>query len=538
VPVGVAGELHIGGDSVGRGYLNRPELTGQRFIPDPWHRGAGPPGQRLYKSGDLVRRNADGTISFAGRVDDQVKIRGLRIELGEIETALTTHPSVAQALVTVAIDPAGDKELAGYYRLTTGPAGPADGDLRAHLSRTLPGYMIPARLIEVDAFPLTSNGKIDKAALPKPSTAGGHGTADEEHTSPATALEAAIGRLFAQVLKRGDVGITDNFFRVGGNSLQVMRLIDLVYRETGAELGAAAVFLHPSPRALAAAIESVRTGTTTGSANAGSLIRLTSGPGGLPLIVIHAVGGTVFAYTPLAAELAGTFQVHGLEAPVLRSAAATYETIADLADDYARRIRSAQPDGPYRLAGWSMGGILAFEITRRLETAGAVVGLLALLDAPYAIPAEGAPTTAQLTALFLVDAARSLGWDLTGLPDPASPPDGQLAWLAGRLGEDPDDDGGTGTEAITTQLTRRLDAFGTHQRLLASYQPAGPAVRAPTLIVSAARSPNALTRKLWPSVLGGQVSVLDVDGDHYEFLRPPMVADVATAILSWHGSLR
>ncbi len=165
VPVGVTGELHIGGAGVSRGYLHRPELTRERFIADPFR-----PGGRLYKTGDLVRRRPDGTLVFAGRIDQQVKLHGLRIKLGEIEAALTSHQAVSQAVVTVVTDQAGAKQLAGYLRAEPG-GQPSVADLRAHLASTLPGYMIPAHLIVLDKLPLTTNGKIDKAALPAPGPA-------------------------------------------------------------------------------------------------------------------------------------------------------------------------------------------------------------------------------------------------------------------------------------------------------------------------------------------------------------------------------
>ena len=185
VPVGVIGELHIGGAGVARGYLNRPELTRDRFIPDPFI-----PGQRLYKTGDLVRRRPDGTLVFAGRIDNQVKIRGLRVELGEIETALVTHPDVAQAVVTVVTDSAGVKQLAGYLRAADG-AAVVVADIRRHLARSLPAYMIPTYLVTLDELPLTAHGKIDKAALPPPQSAG---DAAADRVPPHTLMEAVLVR--------------------------------------------------------------------------------------------------------------------------------------------------------------------------------------------------------------------------------------------------------------------------------------------------------------------------------------------------------
>ena len=241
VPVGVTGELHIGGAGVARGYLNRPELTEQRFIADPFG------GGRLYKTGDLARRRPDGTLVFAGRTDHQVKIRGLRVEPGEIESALTSHPAVAQAVVTVITDQAGEKQLAGYARLE--PAAPATRapDLRSHLARVLPGYMIPTHLMIVDTFPLTVNGKIDKAALPPPQpTSGTH------LVPPRTLLETVLVDLYATVLGHDDIGVADGFFDAGGNSLQAMNLITQIRVALAVDLDVSAVFLATTAQELAA----------------------------------------------------------------------------------------------------------------------------------------------------------------------------------------------------------------------------------------------------------------------------------------------
>jgi amino acid adenylation domain-containing protein len=269
VPVGVTGELHIGGAGVARGYLNRPELTRQRFIPDPFAHGApdhGAPdhGQRLYKTGDLVRRRPDGTIVFIGRADHQVKIRGLRVELGEIETALGTHPAIAQAVVTVVTDQAGEQQLAAYLRTEPGAAEPGSEQLRDHLARFLPGYMIPAYLTTVTDFPLGSSGKIDRSALPAPAL-----PRPACHVAPATLLETMMASLYATLLKREQVGATDDFFDLGGNSLQAMRLIAMIGNELEVDVSAATVFLAPTPRQLAALLRDEHGFIDTGLAEVG-----------------------------------------------------------------------------------------------------------------------------------------------------------------------------------------------------------------------------------------------------------------------------
>jgi len=244
MPVGVTGELHIGGAGVARGYLNRPELTRERFIPDPFA-----PGQRLYKTGDLVRRRGDGTIVFVGRIDHQVKIRGLRVELGEIEAALLAHPDIAQAVVTVILDQAGQKQLAAYLRPHDGRR-PAVTDLRQHLAAQLPGYMIPTYLVTLDRLPLTSHGKVDKAALPAPQAI----ASDAERVPPRTVIEAILVDLYAGVLGHENLGAADSFFDLGGNSLQAMQLVTRLQAALAVDLDVSAVFLAPTARQLAAVL--------------------------------------------------------------------------------------------------------------------------------------------------------------------------------------------------------------------------------------------------------------------------------------------
>ncbi len=276
VPTGVVGELHIGGAGVSRGYLNRPELTKEKFIGDPF---SPVPGARMYKTGDLVRRRPDGTLVFLGRIDTQVKIRGLRVELGEIETALAAHPAVAHAAVTVFTDAAGEPQLAGYLRPErTGGEQASDStepdlaELKSYLTGKLPAYMVPAYLTVVDEFPLNANGKIDKAVLPPPQAQPQQAAA---YVAPATPLETSLASLFAGVLGLERVSATDSFFDIGGSSLQVMRLVDLIAGETGSDIGISTVFLHPTPRQLAASIEAAGQGGQQGT---GSLVPLSEGP--------------------------------------------------------------------------------------------------------------------------------------------------------------------------------------------------------------------------------------------------------------------
>jgi acyl carrier protein len=242
VPAGVVGELHLGGAGVTRGYLNQPELTAARFIPDPFTSGDG----RMYRTGDLVRRMRDGNIQFIGRIDGQVKIRGLRVELGEIEAVLAGNLHVAQAVVVVRDDPAGEKQLIGYIRPEQG-ATVSIADLRQQAGQRMPLYMVPTHVVVVESFPLTPNGKIDQAALPAPESVSEAAT----YRAPSTLLEAVLVDMFATLLKHDQVGLDDSFFDLGGNSLQAMRLITQLRDELAVDTDVTAIFIAPTPGQLA-----------------------------------------------------------------------------------------------------------------------------------------------------------------------------------------------------------------------------------------------------------------------------------------------
>jgi amino acid adenylation domain-containing protein len=252
-PLGVSGELLLGGPSVARGYLGRPGLTAERFVPDPF---GAVPGARLYRTGDLARQEEDGTLAFLGRVDDQVKVRGFRIEPGEVKAALERHPAVREAVVAVREDTPGEKRLAAYVVASNGTA-PDVAELRTHLLASLPEYMIPGAFVAMDRLPLTPSGKVDRAALPAPEQA----AAESEYAAPRNAAEALLAGIFAQVLKRDRVSIHDDFFELGGHSLLAVRMISRLREAFGAEVPLRAVLEHPTVAAMASALGALRAQT-------------------------------------------------------------------------------------------------------------------------------------------------------------------------------------------------------------------------------------------------------------------------------------
>ena len=256
VALGAHGEIYIGGDSLARGYLNRPDLTAERFIPSPI---ASEPGARLYKTGDLARYRPDGNIEFLGRIDDQVKIRGYRIELGEIETALVQHPAVETAVAAAREDEPGDRRLVAYIVALSGH-DPSIGELRSFLQQRLPEYMIPSAFVALESLPLLPNGKLDRKALPAPDAS--RADLDQPFAGPRTPVEESLCKIWADVLKRDEVGIHDNFFELGGHSLLATRVMSRVRQSFQIEMALRTLFEHPSVAGLAGEISRNRTTTS------------------------------------------------------------------------------------------------------------------------------------------------------------------------------------------------------------------------------------------------------------------------------------
>ncbi|MBV2156409.1 non-ribosomal peptide synthetase [Kitasatospora sp. SUK 42] len=377
VPPGVTGEMYVAGAGLAHGYLGRPELTATRFVADPYAELFGEHGTRMYRSGDLARRRADGVLEYFGRADQQVKLRGFRIELGEIEAVLAAHPAVADAAVVVREDVPGDRRLVGYAVTSAGPE-----ELRAHAAAELPAHMVPSAVVPLDRLPLTANGKLDRRALPAPDA-----PAPGAGRPPRSPREQQLCELFAEVLGLASVGVEDDFFALGGHSLLVVRLAGRIREVLGLEVGIGTLFQASSAAALDAAL-------TAGSQEADALdvllpLRPTAPGRATPLFAIHPAGGLSWCYTGLIRHLPAEVPIYGLQAQGVGAATAREPlpgTMEELAAHYADRLREVQPGGPYRLLGWSTGGIIAHAVAVRLQELGQEVELLAILDA---YPAEG-----------------------------------------------------------------------------------------------------------------------------------------------------
>jgi amino acid adenylation domain-containing protein len=372
VPPGAIGELYIGGAGVTRGYLNRPDLTAERFLDDPF---SGEPNARMYRTGDLVRLLPDGNLEFLGRNDHQVKIRGFRIECGEIEAQLTGHAAVREAVVIArdggVDDPADDKRLVAYVTLTAGTeaAGMAEA-LRTHLADRLPDYMVPAAFVVLDALPLNPNGKLDRRALPDPQWQD-----LAAYVAPRTPLEHTLAESFASVLGLERVGLTDNFFSLGGHSLLAVRLAAHIQARLGQAVSVRSLFEAPTVATLAA-----RMNTSLPSTEFDMLLPFRTSGTQPALFCIHPVGGLAWSYSGLASVIGSDYPIYGLQTPVLSQADYAPSSIREIASHYVARIRQVQPLGPYRLLGWSFGGLLAFEMATQLQRDGQSVEQLIIMD--------------------------------------------------------------------------------------------------------------------------------------------------------------
>ncbi|PZS59450.1 enterobactin synthase subunit F [Stenotrophomonas maltophilia] len=366
VPVGVAGDLYLGGVQLARGYLGRDDLTTERFLADPFL-----PGERIYRTGDVARWRRDGAVEYLGRSDHQVKLRGLRIELGEIEAALRELPGMERVEVLLRQDAPGDARLVAYV-----PAAHADAvTLRSHLATRVPDYMVPSAFVGVDHWPVTANGKLDRNALPKPPQLEVAGLA------PRTPLEQELALMFAQALGReAPVAVDADFFSLGGDSLSAVHLLLAIEQRWRCDLGLGALFAQPTVAALA-----VRIAEPPALADhaLGPVIALaaTDAAGPTPLFVLHPAGGIAWNYRTLARALQPARPVYGLQSPALDARLPLPSSIKAMANDYVQRVVALQPKGPVHLLGWSVGGILAQAMAVRLHEIGREVGELVLLDA-------------------------------------------------------------------------------------------------------------------------------------------------------------
>ncbi|MCC5658518.1 amino acid adenylation domain-containing protein [Nostoc sp. XA010] len=368
VPIGILGELYIAGDGLARGYLNCPELTAKKFISNPFN---GKKGTSLYKTGDLARYRPDGNIEFLDRIDNQVKIRGFRIELSEIETVISQHNNVKKAIVIVQGNLYDNKHLVAYI-VSKSPQEQTIIELRQFLKGKLPQYMIPKAFVILDYLPLTANGKVDHYALKAIDTQSR--SIDKAFISPRTPTESTLAKIWAEVLNVENVGIHDNFFDLGGNSLLAIRLLDQINKQFERGLPLSNLFLNQTIESLAIALYS-----KTDSLACFPLVPIQPNGSNPPFFCVHPIFGVVFPYYELAHQLGENQPFYGLQ-PIGIDGETPLNRIEDMATHYIEALRSVQPKGPYFIGGWSFGGWVAFEMAQQLQNSGEEVALVAVLD--------------------------------------------------------------------------------------------------------------------------------------------------------------
>ncbi|MEV7996194.1 amino acid adenylation domain-containing protein, partial [Streptomyces sp. NPDC086077] len=423
VPVGVAGELYIGGTQLARGYVGQSARTAERFIADPY----AVPGQRMYRTGDLARWNAQGELDFLGRTDDQVKIRGFRVELAEVEAAVVRHPDVAQCVVVARKDDSGHKSLVAYTVSRPEAAAyavPTSATLSEFAAETLPSYMVPSFFVVLDSLPLTVNGKVDRQALPAPAL-----TAPGTTHAFRTPNEKIIAGLYAELLALPHVGIEDNFFQLGGDSITAIQLVARA-RKKGLTIALQDIFTHQTVTALARTVESafhadfgsvhaavVDGDTALDKPRRGDLL-LVLRRALPPVFFVPPAGGDSSCYVNFTVEMPEGRPLIGLQNPSRFGYATLPQTHAEMAATLVAEMKSARSSGPYHLVGWSSGARLAHVIANQLQAAGDEVGLLAYLDGyPADRPQVDVPSAGDRFFEVVLEALENNGISTEGISD-------------------------------------------------------------------------------------------------------------------------
>ncbi|MCB5168198.1 amino acid adenylation domain-containing protein [Streptomyces bambusae] len=525
VPIGTPGELVIGGAGLARGYLNRDELTAEKFVPDPFGTA---PGGRLYRTGDLVKRLPDGRLVFLGRIDQQVKIRGLRIELGEVESALTGFGGIGPVSVRAWSDDNGDKHLVGYLTGVTEQQVPA---VREHLGALLPSYMIPSFFVVRDELPLTSSGKVDWRRLPAPDLSragGGYGAGSLTGTE-----RTLLHDVLTPLLRDDRIGVHDDFFLAGGNSLQAVQLMSAINRRFGVEIALGDFFASPTVAHLAATIDTVRaarrdedgdpldapTGTSGRDPGRAPVVMREAGPA--QVILLHPSGGELFCYIPLARALRGGIGVTGFAADPRDTEVPAQEAMAVTAARIARSLIETGLPASCCLAGWSYGGVLAFEVARQIEEKTGEQPPVILLDAAYD---EDSVLLDEATVRqrFVHDVARLTGREGPEvdavLDDPAAGVAGVRESLAGL---------GVELELTDRELAARFATFRSSALSMQAYRPPAPYGGPVTVLVA---SSHIAMEEQWRAVCTGPFRTERVPGDHYTLFTRSALGRVVAAI--------
>jgi amino acid adenylation domain-containing protein len=516
LPAGAVGDLHIATPGLALGYLRDPASTAERFVPAPF----GPPGSRWFRTGDRVRRHHDGRLTFHGRLDDQVKIRGVRVEPAEVETAIRCCAGISAAAVA-----ARDGQLVAYVVPEDGPI--QLNAVRRELGAVLPGQLVPSRYVVLNALPLTPHGKVDRRRLPGLDAEAA--TANE--SAPRDSLELRMSAVWARVLGRRAIGITDDFFTVGGHSLKAVELVDTIRRELGIEIPPTAVFQHPTVERLCGAVEcqTIEPG--------GLVVPLAEGVPRKPKVfIVHPQSGDIFSYVKLARFFTPEWQIYGIEAVGYSSDEPPLESISEMADRYVREMLTVAPKGPYYLAGWSFGGSVAAHMAARLEAAGNEVAFLGVIDARVfgQDDIEGGPAGSRALEKYALAAGLTddVLADLTE--------DDALTHLLAKAKEK-----GIASPGSTSAAMRRIvNVFAANDRAAERRQDSIRLITDIHLFKATGRHEwlpaPVVEAASWQRLTTGSVRLIHVPGNHHDMLSDTHVgalaAHLAEALRSIHGS--
>ena len=525
-PMGVPGELFIGGAGLARGYVNRPGLTAERFIPNPY----GEAGGRMYRTGDLARWRNDGNLEYLGRNDQQVKIRGFRIELGEIEAALQEHDGVRQAVVIAREDQPGEKRLVAYVvpeagddekerEKGSGREELAISQLREYLQGRLPEYMVPSAYMQLKQLPVNHNGKIDWKKLPQPD----ENTRVQDYVGPRNPTQETLCRLWQEVMRVERVGIHDNFFTLGGHSLMAVQLISRVKSAFAMEMPLSVLFAAPTVARMAEHIAAANGNERPKSSPV--LVNIQPHGSSAPFFCVHAVGGQVINYGELSQELGLEQPFYGLQSPPANVFPESGISIEQMAALYNREIRSVQPAGPYLLGGWSMGGLVAWEMAQQLAKEGETIRLLALIDttppSKY-LEADDRVNDRSMLTLFALDMSRLVGRDPSPLAEQFSRAAAQDQW--NMVQETLVSYGVLTPKKAHAEMTALLDTFT--RNFLAANNYSLQQSQQHVVYFRASESPERIS-KAWTRWAGRGIEYHSVPGDHFSMLRQPGVRIIA-----------
>ncbi|PZN81687.1 MAG: non-ribosomal peptide synthetase [Candidatus Methylumidiphilus alinenensis] len=530
VPIGVPGELHVGGMGVARGYLNRIALTDERFIGCTLDSVCGDSrvATRLYKTGDLARYLPDGNIEFLGRIDQQVKVRGHRIELGEIEACLMAQPGIQNVAIVVQGEGSA-KRLVAYW--SASPTQPATTEeLRRALVNALPDYMIPSLWLALDALPFTPNGKVDRQALSTLPLAGGD-VFENDFIPPRDEIEQSLSALWAEVLQLPRIGVRADFFESGGHSLLAVCLLNRIEQQFGQILPLAAFLQAATVEQLAILLRQRARGTTV---DRSPLVAIQPGRAQTArnvLFCIHPVGGNVLCYRGLARCLGPEQTLYGLQAKGLQQGEEPLADIAEMARYYREAIETLQPCGPYALVGWSMGGLIAYEMALQWIEVGKEIALLALIESHAFLDGQvradlmrEAEDKERLLAHFLEDLKKVMGQGLN--PDESSQhllPQEQLERIWKELT--------IGTPSPASPDLQYIHqwwrVFQANVKAIAHYIP--KPCSQPLVLFHGDTDP-ADSDLGWSPLAAAGLHKHSLGGDHYSILQSPLVGDVATLL--------